>query len=225
MTKRCNLFADRVARLLLLVAAFSFMVWLTGGQAGRSFATHAMPCSDVDGDGTVSKIDADIESTYYLQSVPPAPAAADMNASLNITVFDLATVASNNQLYTLCQDTPFSWSGGVPPASGSGAYGPDTDGDGCPDANEGGANPLAGGVRDYLNPWDYFNPTGDGRNRVDDILAVVQRFGLNAGMVGYSTIYDRSSIGPNPWNLGPPNGEIRVNDILAEVYQFRHDCP
>ncbi len=84
---------------------------------------------------------------------------------------------------------------------------------------------LSGDRRDYHNPWDYFNPTHDGKNRVDDILAVVQHFGLNQGDPGYSTNYDRTYLGPNLWNLGPPDGHIRVADILAEIKQFGHDCP
>jgi hypothetical protein len=103
----------------------------------------------------------------------------------------------------------------------------DTDGDGCPDLKEQQTaigSQTSGGRRDYLNPWDYFNPTHDGQNRVDDILVVAQHFGKNTGDPGYSTDYDRTSLGPNPWNLGPPNGQIRVNDILAAVYQYHHDC-
>ena len=104
------------------------------------------------------------------------------------------------------------------------AYPGDTDDDRCPDANEAGLNPMLGGQRNFLNRWDYFNPTYDGENRVDDIMAVVQHFAQDAGSPDYSPIYDRTYIGPNPWNLGPPDGQIRVPDILASVRQFRHDC-
>jgi hypothetical protein len=103
----------------------------------------------------------------------------------------------------------------------------DADGDGCPDVNEqqtAVGSELTGGRRDYLNPWDYFNPTRDGKNRVDDILAVIQHFGKNAGDPGYSQDYDRTYMGPNLWNDGPPDGKIRVADILAEIDQFGHDC-
>lgn len=31
-------------------------------------------------------------------------------------------------------------------------------------------------------------------------------------------------MGPNPWNLGPPNGQQRVNDIRNVVKQYGHDC-
>jgi hypothetical protein len=104
---------------------------------------------------------------------------------------------------------------------------PDADADGCPDSSELQTAPgseRSGGRRDPLNPWDYFNPTHDGQNRVDDILAVIQHFGKNRGDPGYSTDYDRTGIGPNPWNLGPPDGQVRVADIIAEIHQYGHDC-
>ena len=36
--------------------------------------------------------------------------------------------------------------------------------------------------------------------------------------------YDRSYVGPNPWNLGPPSGQILVDDILRVLKQYFHDC-
>jgi hypothetical protein len=103
----------------------------------------------------------------------------------------------------------------------------DSDGDGCPNLAElqtTSGSELSGGRRDPLNPWDYFNPTHDGKNRVDDILAVVQHFGKNQGDAGYSSDFDRTYIGPNPWNLGPPDGHVTISDILAILVQFGHDC-
>jgi hypothetical protein len=117
------------------------------------------------------------------------------------------------------------------------AYPGDTDGDGCPDANEQQTaigSERTGGRRNYLNPWDYFNPTHDGKNRVDDILAVVRQFGkndtdANPGLppytAGYTPDTDRTSIpGGYPWSLSAPNGTQTVADILAEIYQYGHDC-
>jgi hypothetical protein len=31
-------------------------------------------------------------------------------------------------------------------------------------------------------------------------------------------------IGPNPWNVAPPDGQITVADILYVVKQYFHDC-
>jgi hypothetical protein len=113
---------------------------------------------------------------------------------------------------------------------------PDTDGDGCPDAREQQTAPgseLSGGLRDYQNPYDYFNPTHDGRNRVDDILKVVQQYfkddndgnpGLPPYMANYNPDTDRTPLGPHVWNLGIGNGLQRVDDILAIVKQYFHDC-
>jgi hypothetical protein len=100
----------------------------------------------------------------------------------------------------------------------------DTDGDRCPENKEIGPDQSQGGRRDPLNPYDYFNPTHDGMNRIDDVLAVVHQFFRDAGNPAYNPDTDRTLLGPNAWNLGPPNGQQRVDDILHQVHQFFHDC-
>ena len=108
-----------------------------------------------------------------------------------------------------------------------------TDGDGCSDQQELGTSQTQGGLRSYLNPWDYFNPTLDGLNRVDDILAAVDAYfmddadgspGLPPYAPGYNPATDRTLFGPVVWNLGPPDGLQRVDDILNIVKQYFHDC-
>ncbi len=101
----------------------------------------------------------------------------------------------------------------------------DSDADGCPDKKELTDNQDQGGLRDPFNPWDYFNPTHDGLNRVDDILKVVGQYFIDAGNPDYTTDTDRTAVvGANPWNLATPNGQQRVDDILASVKQYFHDC-
>jgi hypothetical protein len=103
----------------------------------------------------------------------------------------------------------------------------DDDNDGCPDTSEAQSavgSETSGGRRDPHNPWDYFNPTNDGQNRVDDILAVVNHYYLAEGEPGYDAKYDRTYLRPNPWNLGPPNGRVLVDDILHAVDSYFHDC-
>lgn len=103
----------------------------------------------------------------------------------------------------------------------------DDDNDGCPDLRElatGLGAQNSGGNRDPLNPWDYFNPTHDGQNRVDDILAVVAQYFVDQANVNYTQDTDRTLVGPNAWNLGPPDGFQRVADILNIVRQYYHDC-
>jgi hypothetical protein len=41
---------------------------------------------------------------------------------------------------------------------------------------------------------------------------------------GYNPQTDRTMVGPDLWDLGPPNGLQRVDDILNSVYQYAHDC-
>ncbi len=102
---------------------------------------------------------------------------------------------------------------------------PDFDGDGCEDLEELGDDPQLGGMRDPTNPWDYLNPTHDGKNRVDDILAVLGQYFIDEGNPAYTEDTDRTAIElGDPWDLGPPNGEQRVDDILAAVKSYHHDC-
>jgi subtilisin family serine protease len=111
----------------------------------------------------------------------------------------------------------------------------DDDGDGCPNGKEFGPDEHDGGRRNPLNPWDYFNPTHDGENRVDDILAVVKQYNKNQYLPSppnpaqtlnpdYTSATDRSPGGPNVWNLGPADGLQRLDDILAAVMQYGHFC-
>lgn len=103
----------------------------------------------------------------------------------------------------------------------------DADRDGCADRKELGNTQGQGGLRDGYNAYDYFNPTNDGLNRVDDILAVVGQYFIDdlPGPIDYKSETDRTAItGGNEWNLGPPNGLQRVDDILAIVKQYFHDC-
>jgi hypothetical protein len=55
----------------------------------------------------------------------------------------------------------------------------DADDDGCPTAAEEqttAGSEKSGGLRNPAHPYDYFNPTGDGLNRIDDVLAVVDAY-------------------------------------------------
>jgi hypothetical protein len=104
---------------------------------------------------------------------------------------------------------------------------PDSDGDGCPDAAEQQTAPgsqTSGGLRDPKNPWDYFNPSHDGQDKVDDILIVVGQYGKHYPSTSYREDTDRTYTGPNIWNLGPPDGQQTVADIIAMVQQYNHNC-
>ena len=132
--------------------------------------------------------------------------------------------------------------------------GQDFDQDGCTNGQEFGDNPNAGGVRNPLYFWDYYdvwthpasNPailTRDGFVTLADILAVAAHFGPSVSFLtkedyrsnalteptsdaDKNAAYDRGpSIGPNPWDKGPPDGTIAIDDdILAVAAQFGHTC-
>ncbi|MCH7488604.1 MAG: FG-GAP repeat protein [Chloroflexi bacterium] len=108
----------------------------------------------------------------------------------------------------------------------------DTDGDGCSDMRENGLDETLGGLRDYLNPWDFYDVAGlsgatpDGViDLLNDILGVIAHFSPQ-GAPPYDVHYDRGpSAGPNAWNMTAPDGSIDLlNDILGVILQFGHDC-
>lgn len=104
----------------------------------------------------------------------------------------------------------------------------DTDGDGCSDVEEIGANPQLGGRRNPLSPYDFFDVDGSKSvDLFDDILAIAMAFGAAPGDAGYSTAKDRSAAPPGAeqWDLGPPDGTIDVfTDVLGAAFQFGANC-
>ena len=109
---------------------------------------------------------------------------------------------------------------------------PDFDGDGCSDNRENGPDEMVGGMRDWLNPHDFYDVLGAGGDPPDgvidlpnDILGVIQRFSPD-GAGQYDAWFDRGpSSGPDPWNMTAPDGVIDLpNDILGVIMQFNHDC-
>ena len=102
----------------------------------------------------------------------------------------------------------------------------DTDGDGCSDQRENGPDETLGGLRDYLNPWDFYDINGDGIiDMSTDILGVIVHFSLD-GDPPYDVNFDRGpSAGPNSWNMTAPDSSIDLFiDILGVIYQHGHAC-
>ena len=110
---------------------------------------------------------------------------------------------------------------------------PDTDGDGCPDPRENGPDPKRGGLRDWQNPYDFYDVLGPGAvlpkdgviDLPNDVLGVIQHFSPD-GESPYDVHFDRGpSAGPFPWNMTAPDGVIDLpNDILGVILQFNHRC-
>ncbi len=126
----------------------------------------------------------------------------------------------------------------------SGQLAEDTDGDGCTNTREDGSDATMGGLRDYLNFWDFFDPNLDGTVGFGDFLLLVQHFGTadaggqapinrnsdplttpDPGPGFYHPLFDRGPVvGKNPWNVGPPDGAIAFSDFLSLMSQFGHNC-
>jgi hypothetical protein len=109
-------------------------------------------------------------------------------------------------------------------ALGTNPCSPDSDGDLCTDWAELHAAPSAGGRRDPLNRWDFYDVNRSGRVDAADIGLVRVAFGISAGMPGYASARDRSYIGPDAWDLGAPDGVIDAVDSAAVKAQFNHTC-
>ena len=113
------------------------------------------------------------------------------------------------------------------------AYPGDTDGDGCADERENGLDETAGGLRNYANPYDFYDVYGPGQalpldGQVDlanDILAVIQHY-APTGVAPYAIQFDRGpQTGANVWNMSAPDGVIDLaNDILGVILQYLHNC-
>jgi hypothetical protein len=93
--------------------------------------------------------------------------------------------------------------------------------DPCTDFEELGATAALGGLRDPFNPYDFFDPNGDGVITNAEILQVAAAFGPTSD----PTVDRGPQLGPNVWNRSAPDGNVSVgDDILAIAGQFGHNC-
>ena len=80
---------------------------------------------------------------------------------------------------------------------------------------------------------------GDAKDKAVNVLdvgALVARFGATGDASGalflgpipqgqtYHPAFDRTRVGPELWNLGPPDGRIDVIDIAIMITQFGNTC-
>ncbi len=110
---------------------------------------------------------------------------------------------------------------------------PDTDDDGCQDGAEVGNDETLGGLRDPLNPWDFYDVAGANLGPPDqqvdlfnDIVSVIDHYAPVGNEPEYDAFFDRGpSAGPNAWNMTAPDDKIDLfNDIVGVINQFGHDC-
>ncbi len=109
----------------------------------------------------------------------------------------------------------------------------DTDGDGCTDQRENGPDEMLGGMRDWQNPYDFYDVLGGGggpRDQIidlsNDIFGVIIHYAPTGTEPEYDVNFDRGpSTGPDTWNMTAPDGVIDLtNDILGVIQQYLHSC-
>jgi hypothetical protein len=134
---------------------------------------------------------------------------------------------------------------------GSDPHNPDADGDGCEDGLELQVSPSLGGMRNPLNPWDFFSvpapalrlgymgqASDSGVGVTTDVVALLQYTGLTSASADYVADYDSNDIfdgeqydrSPSatpamPWRSGPPDGGIGITtDVVVMLAQTGHSC-
>ncbi len=130
----------------------------------------------------------------------------------------------------------------------------DTDGDGCPDARELGADHKTGGQRNPNDFWDFFdvptpplvpsNTTGTRNHAISigDAIGILAYIGTNnanpnqANSQGatYGSDWNNNGIadgqeydrtpGAQAWAPGPPNGAVTIGDALIAVNGIGDNC-
>jgi hypothetical protein len=103
-------------------------------------------------------------------------------------------------------------------------FSPDSDGDGCSDSQELGDSPLAGGLRDPGNAWDFFDVTSDRTVDLLDALSVLQWFGSAPGAPA-ANAHDRYVPDPSqPWRTAEADDGVDLEDALAVLASFGANC-
>ena len=97
------------------------------------------------------------------------------------------------------------------------------DGDGCIDAEETGANPMLGGMRNPAFRWDFYDVNGTLKIDAADIALVRAKFNPGGPVPPEDMIYDRSP-GAATWAPGPPDRRINAVDISLVRSTFNHSC-
>jgi hypothetical protein len=88
---------------------------------------------------------------------------------------------------------------------------------------ERGTTILAGGQRDPLNHWDFYDVNGSKKVDSIDIAQVRLRFTGTAPTPPEDRDYDRRP-GANPWSPNWPDGVINAVDISLVRASFNHSC-
>jgi len=103
--------------------------------------------------------------------------------------------------------------------------GTDTDGDGCTDSEEMGPDEQAGGDRDPLYYYDFFDVTDEKSIGLSDALLILAHFGHGAAQDALDDKLDRYI--PNalkPWRTAAADNGVGLIDALVNLRSFGHSC-
>ncbi len=162
--------------------------------------------------------------TWINQSIPNTDPAQGASDFLHVT----RTMYYDSPGLTVAEAQALADQGSTPlQVIGAGFPPGDMDGDGCADAKENGPDETLGGLRDPLNPWDFYDVNGDQIiDLSNDIFEVIQHYAPTGTEPEYDVAFDRGpQDGPNVWNMTAPDGVIDLtNDILGVILQYFHSC-
>ncbi len=103
--------------------------------------------------------------------------------------------------------------------------GVDSDGDGCTDAQETDTDPLFGGDRNPLDPWDFYDVNGTKSITLSDTLLILEHFGHAHDGDGLDSSLDRFVPDAlKPWRSAEALNGITLADALANLLSFGHSC-
>ena len=101
----------------------------------------------------------------------------------------------------------------------------DDDGDGCTNSAELAPDPGAGGDRDPLEFWDYYDVTGDAFIDLGDTLLILAHFGHGHMDDAQDPLLDRDAPDPlKPWRSASAVDGVDLNDALANLKSYGHAC-
>jgi CSLREA domain-containing protein len=198
---------------------------------GGPTLTHALLAGS---DAIDAGADCPPPATDQRGAIRPADGNADTTAACDIGAYEAG----------VSPFTPTPSPSGTPvsPTSTPDPLVHDSDQDGCADGEEAGKNEALGGLRNPKHFWDFYDvPTGDNPIRDQsisalDFFALIGRFGATGDPAtspfafvpappAYHTAFDRGpTVGPNLWDLTPPDGSISGMDFFAMLAQFGHSC-
>lgn len=212
--------------LLQRTSTVTYEVWVSRLGAFSESPVHSLLKSDDDAQYllAVNMESSPVEVEFRFPSPPEAPTFGTVTTEFggsspsldvaNATIIDsLAAFAAKVYRIEYVQEDPEN---------------DDTDGDGCPDDQERGDDPVSGGLRDWFNSYDFYSVNGDGRvDLPNDILGVILRWTPQPSQP-YDAAYDRGPMvanAPGSWSRAPADGVIDLpNDILGVILQWTHEC-